>query len=67
MNSYRITHEDLNAMLSIIGYFHSKIREGSMILGENFDLISEDLIAELAEFVEVENDHLQCSQLKPAA
>lgn len=67
MNHTTITYEDLNAMLSVITYLHTKIREGSMILGENFDLISEELIAELAEFVEVESDPLQHSRLQPAA
>jgi len=67
MNSYSISYDDLSAMLSIIGYFHSKIREGSMILGENFDLISEELISEIAEFLEVENDQHQPAWLKPAA
>lgn len=67
MNNTTITYEDLNAMLSVIAYLHSKIREGSMILGENFDLISEDLIAELEAFVEVESDPHQPCRLQPAA
>jgi len=67
MNSYRMSYDDLNALLSLIGYYHNKIREGSLMLGENFDMISEDLIAELNEFLEVEDDHLQCKWLQTAA
>ncbi|MEQ9825389.1 MAG: hypothetical protein ABQ298_13475 [Puniceicoccaceae bacterium] len=67
MNHTTITYEDLNAMLSVIAYLHGKICEGSMVLGENFDLISEDLIAEIGAFVDVESSHLQPCRLQPAA
>lgn len=56
MNTYTMTASDLNTMLSLINYYHNKIREGSIILGENFDRISEELISELSEFVDLELD-----------
>ena len=52
--SYSIPAHQLNDLLSLISYYHSKIQEGSAILGESLDLISDEMISELSEFVDFE-------------
>ncbi len=66
MNNYQITTDDLNAMVSMIAYYHAKIREGSQVLGESFDLISEELISEISDFIEIENPSLELSPITTA-
>jgi len=53
-NTYSIPAHQLQDLLSLINYYHSKIQEGSAILGESLDLISDEMISELSEFVDLE-------------
>ena len=66
MNYREIKIEDLNMMFAMINYFHGKIREGSVALGKNQDVFSDELIHLLSEFVDIETYSLQ-RQVKQAA
>lgn len=66
MNHSEIEIEDLSAILAYISYLNNKIREGSEILGENLDSVSNELVDLVNEAVAFDTLQPQMIPVKAA-